>query len=57
MAANFDENVKPTPPGTRVTLSSPKISRASEEIVCPHEPGDGFAVEFGEDDASDWAFF
>lgn len=58
MAANFDENVKPTPPGMRAYPVISKIQAGLvKEIVCPYEPGDGFAVEFGEDDASDWAFF
>lgn len=56
--ADFDENVKPTPPGMRAYPVISKIQAGLvKEIVCPYEPGDGFAVEFGEDDASDWAFF
>lgn len=56
--APFDVNVRPAPPGMR---AYPVISRIQaglvKEIACPYEPGDGFAVEFGEDDASPWAFF
>ncbi len=56
--APFDANVKPAPPGMR---AYPVISKVQaglvKEISCPYEPGDGFAVEFGEDDASQWAFF
>lgn len=54
----FDTNVKPAPPGMR---AYPVISTIQaglvKEISCPYEPGDGFAIEFGEDDASTWAFF
>lgn len=56
--APFDINVKPAPPGMR---AYPVISTIQaglvKEISCPYEPGDGFAIEFGEDDASTWAFF
>lgn len=56
--APFDANVKPAPPGMR---AYPVISKVQaglvKEIGCPYEPGDGFALEFGEDDSSQWAFF
>lgn len=58
MDASFDENVRASPPGMR---AYPVISKVQaglvKEISCPYEAGDGFAVEFGEDDASQWAFF
>lgn len=56
--APFDVNVKPAPPGMRAypVISKVQAGRV-KEIACPYEPGDGFAVEFGEDDASEWAFF
>lgn len=54
----FDANVQRVPTGMR---SYPVISLvqagALTEIAHPYEPGDGFDVEFGEDDASRWAFF
>lgn len=57
-AATFDANVRPTPPGMRAYPVISKIQAGLvKEIACPYEPGDGFAVEFGEDDASPWAFY
>ncbi|MDH1700300.1 LexA family protein [Comamonas terrigena] len=54
----FDVNVKPAPPGMRVYPVISKIQAGMvKEMNCPYEPGDGFAVEFGEDDASPWAFY
>lgn len=58
MEAAFDANARPTPLGMR---SYPVISRvqagALREISVPYGPGDGFDVEFGDDDASQWSFF
>lgn len=54
----FDVNAKPAPLGMR---SYPVIScvqaGALREITVPYAPGDGFDVEFGDDDASQWSFF
>lgn len=56
--APFDVNAKPAPMGMR---SYPVISNvqagALKEITVPYGPGDGFDVEFGDDDASQWSFF
>lgn len=56
--APFDVNAKPAPMGMR---SYPVISSvqagALKEIAVPYGPGDGFDVEFGDDDASQWSFF
>lgn len=58
MDATFDVNVRPAPPGMRAYPVISKIQAGLvKEIACPYEPGDGFAVEFGEDDASPWAFY
>lgn len=57
-AAPFDSNAKLVAPGVR---QYPVISHIQAgcltEISNPYGPGDGFDVEFGEDDASQWAFF
>lgn len=54
----FDANTKPVLAGVR---RYPVISHIQAgcltEISDPYGPGDGFDVEFGEDDASQWAFF
>ena len=54
----FDANAKPAVLGMR---PYPVISRiqagALREISVPYGPGDGFDVEFGDDDASQWSFF
>lgn len=54
----FDANAKTMPQGMR---SYPVISRiqagALREISVPYGSGDGFDVEFGDDDASQWSFF
>lgn len=54
----FDANAKTAPSGMR---PYPVISHiqagALKEITDPYGPGDGFDVEFGDDDASRWAFF
>lgn len=56
--AKFDVNVKPVTTDVR---SYPVISYIQagklSEIAAPYEPGDGFDIEYGDDDASDWAFF
>ncbi|MDN5503243.1 MAG: peptidase S24 [Comamonas sp.] len=54
----FDANVKPVFAGLRAYPVISKIQAGKvKEITCPYEPGDGYAVEFGDDDASEWAFF
>lgn len=57
-AMPFDTNAKTAAMGVR---QYPVISRiqagALKEIANPYGPGDGFDVEFGDDDASKWAFF
>jgi SOS-response transcriptional repressor LexA len=58
MDVSFDVNVRPAPPGMRAYPVISKVQAGQvKEIACPYEPGDGFAVEFGEDDASAWAFY
>ncbi len=58
MKTGMDSNVKPVAEGMRAYPVISKIQAGLvKEISCPYEPGDGFAVEFGEDDASTWAFF
>lgn len=58
MTSEIDKNVKPVEMGMR---PYPVISHiqagALKEIADPYGPGDGFDVEFGDDDASRWAFF
>jgi SOS-response transcriptional repressor LexA len=58
MEAAFDTNTRPAPMGMR---SYPVIScvqaGALREITVPYVAGDGFDVEFGDDEASRWAFF
>lgn len=57
-AKTFDANAKAVPHGVR---RFPVISAIQaghlKEITDPYGPGDGFDVEFGDDDASPWAFF
>ncbi|KGG82861.1 cI repressor protein [Comamonas thiooxydans] len=56
--AGFDANIRPIAAGMRAYPVISKIQAGrTKEMVCPYEPGDGFAVEFGEDDASAWAFY
>ncbi len=54
----FDSNVKMVPVGVR---SYPVISLIQagllKEISDPYAPGDGFDIEYGDDDASSWAVF
>lgn len=58
MKGGMDSNVKPVVEGMRAYPVISKIQAGLvKEISYPYEPGDGFAVEFGEDDASTWAFF
>lgn len=56
--APFDANAKPASVGMR---AYPVISRIQagrvREMVSPYEPGDGYAIVYGDDDASPWAFF
>lgn len=58
MEMTFDANAKPAPLGMR---PYPVISRVQagmlKEISVPYGPGDGFDVEFGDDDTSKWSFF
>lgn len=56
--AGFDANIRPIVAGMRAYPVISKIQAGlTKEMVCPYEPGDGFAVEFGEDEASPWAFY
>ena len=56
--AGFDVNARPVLEGMRAYPVISKIQAGLvKEAVCPYEPGDGFAIEFGEDDASSWAFY
>lgn len=54
----FDVNTKPAHMGMR---PYPVISSVQagllKEICTPYCPGDGFDVEYGDDDASQWSFF
>lgn len=58
MKAGHDMNVHPVPMGMR---PYPVISRvqagALREINVPYGPGDGYDVEYGDDDTSKWSFF
>lgn len=58
MEMGFDANAKPVPLGMR---PYPVISCVQagmlKEIAVPYGPGDGFDVEFGDDDTSKWSFF
>ena len=58
MEMGFDANAKPVPLGMR---PYPVISSVQagilKEIAVPYGPGDGFDVEFGDDDTSKWSFF
>lgn len=58
MKDGFDQNVTPVPLGMR---QYPVISHvqagALKEIAVPYGPGEGFDVEYGDDDASQWSFF
>lgn len=58
MEPKFDSNVKPVASGVR---AYPVISYIQagllKELTDPYSPGDGFDVEFGDDDASAFAVF
>ena len=54
----FDANVRRAPDCVREFPVISHIQAGSlTEISNPYGPGDGFDVEFGEDDVSQWAFF
>ena len=58
MKTGFDANVQRVPAGMRCyPVISLIQAGALTEISHPYEPGDGFDMEYGEDDASRWAFF
>lgn len=58
MASSIDKNVKPVEGGMRpYPVISCIQAGALKEITEPYGPGDGFDVEFGDNDASRWAFF
>lgn len=57
-SATWDNNTKPVPSGVRkYPVISPIQAGHLKEISDPYGPGDGFDIEFGDDDASLWAFF
>ena len=54
----FDTNTTPAAGGMRgYPVISCVQAGALREITVPYAPGDGFDVEFGDDEASRWAFF
>lgn len=54
----FDVNAKPAPLGMRpYPVISSIQAGALKEIAAPYSPGDGFDVEYGDDDTSQWSFF
>lgn len=56
--SEFMPNVKIVPPGIRAYPVISKIQAgALLEITTPYASGDGFDIEYGDDDASKWAFF
>lgn len=56
--AAFDANVKPALVGMRAYPVISKIQAGRvKEMVSPYEVGDGYAVVYGDNDASPWAFF
>ena len=58
MGSRFTPNVKAVPMGMRqYPVISSIQAGALREISEPYGPGDGFDVEFGDDDASQWSFF
>lgn len=58
MEMGFDANAKPAPLGMRpYPVISSIQAGALKEISAPYSPGDGFDVEYGDDDASPWSFF
>lgn len=58
MEPKMDQNVVAVSPGAR---AYPVISHIQaghmKEIAEPYGPGDGFDIEYGDNDASQWAFF
>ena len=57
-AALFDANAKNIDTGMRRYPVISKIQAGALcEIAAPYAPGDGFDVEYGDDDASQWSFF
>ncbi len=58
MEPKMDQNVVAVSPGAR---AYPVISHIQaghmKEIAEPYGPGDGFDIEYGDNDASHWAFF
>ena len=58
MEMGFDANAKPAPLGMRpYPVISSIQAGALKEISTPYAPGDGFDVEYGDDDTSQWSFF
>lgn len=58
MEMGFDANAKPAPLGMRpYPVISSIQAGALKEISAPYSPGDGFDVEYGDDDTSQWSFF
>lgn len=58
MKEGFDNNVQPTPLGMRpYPVISCIQAGVVKEIEVPYGPGDGFDVEYGDDDTSKWSFF
>lgn len=58
MEMGFDANAKPVPLGMRpYPVISSIQAGALKEIAAPYAPGDGFDVEYGDDDTSQWSFF
>lgn len=58
MGSGFDANAKPVPLGMRpYPVISSIQAGALKEISTPYAPGDGFDVEYGDDDTSQWSFF
>lgn len=58
MEMGFDANAKPVPLGMRpYPVISSIQAGALKEIAAPYSPGDGFDVEYGDDDTSQWSFF
>lgn len=58
MEVSFDANVQPVTQGMRPYPVISKIQAGALcEIAVPYGPGDGFDVEYGDDDASQWSFF
>jgi SOS-response transcriptional repressor LexA len=58
MGGGFTSNVQPAPLGMRPypVISSVQAGML-KEICAPYSPGDGFDVEYGDDDTSKWSFF